>query len=181
MRNGSRTFAVTVLHGIRVGSWKTKPMRPGARSVASRHSPALGAVRPATMRSSVLLPQPEGPSRLRNSPGLTSRSMPASASRPAAKRFATPRSSRIGSSDATDSGFHPDFLVDELQRVRLFVIHVGGVEPGLRHGVEKVHPAGIGHRADAERLGLTAVDDAVFLDLADPVGDQLVVHLRIVF
>jgi hypothetical protein len=68
MRNGSSTLPVTVLHGIRVGSWNTKPMRPGAWSRSRRQVPALGGVRPATMRNSVLLPQPEGPRRLRNSP-----------------------------------------------------------------------------------------------------------------
>src|SRR5438477_481862 len=30
MRNGSSALAATVLHGIRVGSWNTKPMRPDA-------------------------------------------------------------------------------------------------------------------------------------------------------
>ena len=34
-------------------------------------SPALGSSRPATMRMVVVLPQPDGPSRTRNSPSAT--------------------------------------------------------------------------------------------------------------
>src|SRR5688572_12442675 len=40
----------------------------------SRISPALGFSRPAMMRSSVDLPQPDGPTRTTNSPSATSRS-----------------------------------------------------------------------------------------------------------
>src|SRR5580704_10424456 len=71
-------------------------MRPGAWSSARRQVPALGGVRPAMMRSSVLLPQPDGPRTLKNSPRVTWRSTPASASTPVAKRLVTPCSSRIG-------------------------------------------------------------------------------------
>ena len=35
---------------------------------ASRTRPAVGSMKPATMRKVVVLPQPEGPSRTRNSP-----------------------------------------------------------------------------------------------------------------
>ena len=45
--------------------------------VTSRSSmkipPALGCWKPAIMRKVVVLPQPEGPSNVINSPGLTSR------------------------------------------------------------------------------------------------------------
>ena len=37
-------------------------------SPPSRTMPAVGSMKPATMRSVVVLPQPEGPSRTRNSP-----------------------------------------------------------------------------------------------------------------
>src|SRR5689334_12175676 len=70
--------------------------RPGRLSPRRRTQlPEDGSVRPATMRSKVLLPQPEGPSRLRNSPRATVRSTPSSACNPDAKRFATPRTVRI--------------------------------------------------------------------------------------
>src|SRR5437867_3945551 len=39
----------------------------------SRTCPASGSTSPATMRSTVLLPHPEGPRRERNSPGAASR------------------------------------------------------------------------------------------------------------
>src|SRR5690606_10300496 len=45
-------------------------------------SPVLALPRPAMMRSAVDLPQPDGPSRLRNSPRCTSSDMSLSASVP---------------------------------------------------------------------------------------------------
>ena len=38
--------------------------------------PEVGSLKPAIIRSVVVLPQPEGPSREKNSPAATSRSMP---------------------------------------------------------------------------------------------------------
>src|SRR3954452_14787388 len=81
------------------------------RSVPPRCSvqlPAEGWLRPATMRSKVLLPQPEGPSRLRNSPRETVRSTPSSACNPDAKRFSTPRTVRIGSGAISELPDNPD-------------------------------------------------------------------------
>src|SRR5580693_388219 len=51
--------------------------------------PDDGAARPAMSLSSVDFPQPDGPSRLTNSPGKIVRSMPASAAVPLEKVFAT--------------------------------------------------------------------------------------------
>src|SRR6185312_3928448 len=42
-------------------------------------SPELGVSSPASMRSKVVLPQPEGPTSTRNSPSRTDRSMPSTA------------------------------------------------------------------------------------------------------
>ena len=58
------------------------------------------------MRSSVLLPQPEGPSRLTNSPRATDRSTPPSASSPEAKRLVTPRKATTGA--GSDGGWSRD-------------------------------------------------------------------------
>ena len=60
-RSGRKTFLATFAHGIRVGSWNTKPISGFS---PSRHStePAFGSPRPARIRSAVDLPQPEGPS-----------------------------------------------------------------------------------------------------------------------
>ena len=65
-RNGSQTLEKTVAQGIRVESWNTKLSagRPPRQSI----SPRVGVVRPASSRSAVDLPQPDGPSRDRNSP-----------------------------------------------------------------------------------------------------------------
>src|SRR6266850_6964482 len=54
---------------------------PGDESTRSptRISPASGAMKPATSRSVVVLPQPEGPSRATSSPGCTVSSRPATA------------------------------------------------------------------------------------------------------
>src|SRR3970040_2427441 len=55
----------------------------GGRSVTAvspiNTSPRVGDSRPAIMRNRVVLPQPEGPSRTRNSPSRTCRSMPSTA------------------------------------------------------------------------------------------------------
>src|SRR5262249_47939182 len=45
-------------------------------------SPSSGRSRPATLRSVVVLPQPDGPSSVKKLPGLTSKLTPASASTP---------------------------------------------------------------------------------------------------
>ena len=58
------------------GTWAPGPDRvrpPTAMRPASSRS------NPATMRSSVLFPQPEGPSRARNSPAATSMVTPSTA------------------------------------------------------------------------------------------------------
>ena len=44
----------------------------GDVAFAEMHAPAVGSTKPATMRRVVVLPQPEGPSRTRNSPSATS-------------------------------------------------------------------------------------------------------------
>src|SRR3954452_3647581 len=82
-------------------------MRRPDRSLprCSAQWPAVGSLRPAMMRSSVLLPHPDGPSRLRNSPRATERSTPSSACSPDAKPFATPCTMTIGSE--IGSGFGP--------------------------------------------------------------------------
>src|SRR5262249_9099227 len=61
---------------------------------AEGHSsvPDVGSPRPAIMRSAVDLPQPDGPSRLTNSPWATSIDMFCSATVPFENTFETPRS-----------------------------------------------------------------------------------------
>src|SRR5216683_4055326 len=167
-------LSATDAHGISVGSWKTKPMVPGPVAPlpvvlsAIRRAPLLGSARPEMMRSSVLLPQPEGPSRLTKAPRSMARSMPSSATTPLRK--ALPMPSRV-----TRGGklvLHADLFIDELQRVALLPVHVGGVDALRRHLLEELAPALLAHRADAARLGVAAVDDAEFLHLVAPEGEE---------
>ena len=83
--SGRRTLVCTLAQGMSVGAWNTKAsLRPpwsscctGLRQAKSR--PSLGSIMPATIFSSVLLPQPEGPSSVTNSPSAMVRSTGSSA------------------------------------------------------------------------------------------------------
>src|SRR5216684_5839655 len=68
--SGSRMLAVTLRQGSRAESWKAMPRWCLSRATAGSSpcrsaSPAVGFSSPARMRSTVDLPQPEGPSRER--------------------------------------------------------------------------------------------------------------------
>ncbi len=80
------------------------PVRRGAGDVApvERDPAAIGDTRPATMRSRVVFPQPEGPSSETNSPRATARSTPPSTAL-APKRFSAPVIARKPGSDEGDS------------------------------------------------------------------------------
>src|SRR5438552_1810650 len=72
------TLSMTVSHGKRAKDWNTiaaRVLTPFSRRPPTRTVPAEGRSTPATMRRSVLLPHPDGPTRERNSPSRTSRSM----------------------------------------------------------------------------------------------------------
>ena len=71
----SSTFRMTVRQSRRTGFWNTMPTSvwgPVTGRPARRISPDDGGRSPAIMRSSVLLPQPDGPRIDRNSPAGTS-------------------------------------------------------------------------------------------------------------
>ena len=98
-----------------------------------------------------------------------------------------PRSETIGAAVAGRAVDHPEaqgcvaeLLVDELEGVGLFVVHVLGIDAGAGHRLEEIAPARIGHRPDPVFLGVAAVDDAVLLDLGDAIGEQRVGHLGVV-
>src|ERR1700688_4275360 len=55
-------------------------------------APRVGSLNPAMMRSAVDLPQPDGPSRVRNSPARTVRSKPSRPTTPLQKVLPPPRS-----------------------------------------------------------------------------------------
>jgi hypothetical protein len=79
--SGSATLSATLAQGISVGSWNTKPMRawPSRCTV-----PWVGDSSAASSRSAVLLPQPDGPSRLTNVPASIARLTRSSACTPLA-------------------------------------------------------------------------------------------------
>ncbi|MCY1212392.1 hypothetical protein D9M72_241260 [compost metagenome] len=83
--SGSRTLVCTLAHGISVGDWNTNDILCGQScncATGLRHTsrrPSLGSSMPATIFSSVLLPQPEGPSNVTNSPSAIDRSTGSSA------------------------------------------------------------------------------------------------------
>ena len=65
-RSGSQTLSNTVAHGISVGSWNTKPMSARLRrwrQIDRAGLPSACTASPAMIRSTVDLPQPDGPSR----------------------------------------------------------------------------------------------------------------------
>src|SRR5437762_12433447 len=75
--------------------------------------PALGGKKPAIRPSVVVLPQPEGPSSVMNSPSRTSRSMPATA-RVAPYRFSSPaRRSSDTLATAVDEVAEPAHALDD--------------------------------------------------------------------
>src|SRR4029453_1023569 len=92
---------------------------------SSRIRPAVGCSNPATSRSVVVLPQPDGPSRAKNSPPGTSRSMPSTAAT-SSNRFSSPPGPRSrperppgadGPGEAGEVGQDPvDVLVGVLGR-----------------------------------------------------------------
>src|SRR5258708_39009355 len=75
--------------------------RPSSRRLHVTR-PEFGSVKPAISRSSVVLPQPEAPTRATNSPGSTLRLMPLSASTPLANSL--PTSARVRSGGGPTGG-----------------------------------------------------------------------------
>ena len=78
-------FSNTVMCGKRARSWNTmpSPRSPGSRSLTTvspmKISPLVGVSSPEIMLSVVVLPQPEGPTMIRNSPSRMSRLIPLTA------------------------------------------------------------------------------------------------------
>ena len=115
--SGSETLRNTVMCGQIAYDWKTMPRprdsgatrtprAPSKNTVPSTViRPRSGSSRPATLRSVVVLPQPEGPSRVNISPGRTSkltsstartRPSPARPLSSAAKLLEIPRTDTMG-------------------------------------------------------------------------------------
>ena len=99
------TFCATVMCGNSAYSWKTvltSRLRAGSAVTSAPPSlivPAVGCSNPAIIRSTVVLPEPDGPRIANSSPSPTARSAPSTATR-SPNSFLTPISSICGSSTA---------------------------------------------------------------------------------
>ena len=83
MRAPKPTLSLTLSHSNSAPRWNTMPRScPGPRigSSPSLTSPEVGARNPAMMLSSVVLPQPDGPSRVSRRPGSSVKDTSARAS-----------------------------------------------------------------------------------------------------
>src|SRR4029453_13905622 len=69
---------------------------PGPSTSSTRMLPSVGSSKPPIMRRSVVLPQPEGPRREKNSPLRIAKETPSTATKPP-KRLLTPWISTLGS------------------------------------------------------------------------------------
>src|SRR5712664_3153088 len=129
----------------------------GGTSFMTRSSkrtwPASGRSKPAIIRSVVVLPQPEPPTRLTSSPGRTSRESPSTA-RAAPKRFVRPRSEiRTLPRKFFLPLLHQPLLVRRiagLHEVEIDELHVGDLEAAHRDVAARdagATPLGVGgHR-----------------------------------
>ena len=84
MRGPISTLPRTVCHGKSVGCWKTMPRSapgPWTGSPLTSTSPVVGVKKPAIILRMVVLPHPDGPTSMTNSPGSTVRSMSATRDR----------------------------------------------------------------------------------------------------
>src|SRR4051794_21650907 len=78
---------------------------------AIRTAPVVSGSRPATIRSVVLFPQPEGPTSTTNSPGATSRLTSSTATTPPGNSLRTPSRTMPASGGATEHA--PDVAVED--------------------------------------------------------------------
>src|SRR6266571_8251929 len=127
-------------------------------------SPSVGRSSPAIIRSSVVFPDPEGPSSTRYSPSLVRRSMPSTAGS-STKTFRTPlvsttamRVPRLPSGVAAHQALLAPLLEDRLDlglrlRHRLLGRHAAG---GVGHHVR--HHEGGEHLADGRVRGARVAD-----------------------
>ncbi len=106
--SGSMMFSSTVRHGMRLACWKTMPIF-GCCKWRKLTSPLVGGRSPATIRNSVDLPLPDGPSTATNSRGQTSNETRSSACNPpllSGKVALRSRTVRMGEADIGITIYH---------------------------------------------------------------------------
>src|SRR3954471_20319858 len=168
--NASVTLPSALRCGYRLNDWNTMPIfwRTRLMSTSARvmsvpstmTTPLVGSSSRLQQRSSVDLPEPDGPMMKTSSPCATARSMPFSTSR-APKDLCSPRTSRI------------EIALRALRRIgaRVVALHPGHAMPRGH----LVHP-GVLLRLDAEPLLVEARHRAILLHAL-----QDVIHLRAPF
>src|SRR2546427_2886342 len=189
----SSTLASAVRQGKRPNSWKTiarSGAGPSTRRPSMRTSPASAGWSPSTTLRNVLLPQPEGPTRLTNCPRATRRSKSASAATgarladrnvtltPSAAMNGEPRMSGAasGSSGRTLDGALLTADVGVVARQHASVDHAHlAVHDRAQAILDRLGELiGMGDRADA----LGALSDGhhreVHVGIADALADPLV-------
>src|SRR5712664_4459638 len=117
-------------------------------------APEDGASRPAMIWSRVDLPQPEGPSRMRNSPAVTSSVIASSAGTRSPVRAmcqTLPTSRRASSTRRSSSGLFEEGEIDHPVHRHLLLHPAHLVEPGLEGG-QVLHPWPAG-RIEIDRQG----------------------------
>src|SRR6266849_7860433 len=126
------TFSSTVRHGKSTGSWNTIPtlrLGPLTRRPSSSTLPDEDDKRPPRIRSSVVLPQPDGPTIVTNSPSATSSVTSASARirEPARVRYVFSR---------RDTAISGAVILDMVRRGNYVrkgpLFHLTGFRTGLR-------------------------------------------------
>src|SRR5579871_6812161 len=136
---------------------RSRRARGGGRPPIST-VPAVASPSPAIRRSSVLFPEPDGPTRETNSPSRVAKLMSLSASVPSLYRFWTPSSSTSTAPLAAASLTACAGSGEESGGEGLLHIHlVQGDTDRLQLLLER-HPAGHGHGADATVRSIPAHD-----------------------
>ncbi len=172
IRSGNPMFCSTVMNGYRVGSWKTMPSVSDSRGTCATGTPSIStdpdviSSRPATMRSTDVLPHPDGPTTTRNSPSSISRSMPRTTSSASNRlvscrmlTFATVRSSLVGISTLAAAAAHVNEGPRPRPRSRSGRVETVFRPSRLRRGPRQddfrmtgtIRPGGIPIRGDRER------------------------------
>ena len=142
-------------------------------------------------RSAVDLPQPEGPSSVRNfaSGGWSGNPEGGDAigealADPAQRdqRLRHCRDARRHSDPADREGrsSSPNLFVHEARRIALGEGEIGREDAGLGHFVEETAHTRVRHRAYAEGDRIAEIDDAALLQLFDRIGELALRQLQII-
>src|SRR6195952_205368 len=118
------------------------------RSVPSTAVPSDAVSRPDAMRSSVLLPHPDGPTTVTNSPRFTTRSTPCSAMVPSGKvisTFVKSSSTSVVGACAVDGAGAVTVITASPRFQERRLVQEGGLGDVVRHRALGNQVAGVNH------------------------------------